>query len=164
VAHACTHRTMSPNVVSGGQKTNVIPDLVEVDVDVRTLPGETADDIDRDIRQALGELAASVDIERLQQGTSSASAWDSPLREAIERATRRFYPDASLVPRMTSGGTDARFYRWKGSVAYGFGLFSERVSLEDFSTRFHGNDERVDVGSLDLTTRLWTELATDFLD
>jgi acetylornithine deacetylase/succinyl-diaminopimelate desuccinylase-like protein len=163
VAHACTHRTMSPNVVSGGQKTNVIPDLVEIELDVRTLPGETGDDIDRDIRDALGDLSSSVEIERLQQGMSSSSPWDSPLRDAIERATRCFYPDASLVPRMTSGGTDARFYRGKGAVAYGFGLFSEKVSLEDFSTRFHGNDERVDVESLDLTTRLWTELATDFL-
>ena len=164
VAHACTHRTMSPNVVGGGQKTNVIPDLVEIDLDVRTLPGETAEDVDAGIRDALGEdLAGSVEIVPLHQALSSASGWDTPLREAIERATRCFYPDASLVPRMTTGGTDARFYREKGAVAYGFGLFSERVSLEDFATRFHGNDERVDVESLALTTQLWTELATDFL-
>src|SRR5262249_56402624 len=34
--HATTHTTFSPNVVRGGQKTNIIPDLVEIDVDIRT--------------------------------------------------------------------------------------------------------------------------------
>ena len=43
--HACTHTTFSSNVVGGRFKTNVIPDEVELGVDVRTLPGETPDDV-----------------------------------------------------------------------------------------------------------------------
>ena len=37
--HACTHTTMSTNLVRGGQKINTIPDAVELEIDVRGLPG-----------------------------------------------------------------------------------------------------------------------------
>jgi acetylornithine deacetylase/succinyl-diaminopimelate desuccinylase-like protein len=163
LAHACTHMTFSPNVVHGGVKTNVIPDVVDVDVDIRVLPGEGPEDVAANLIEALGPLAGDVELQPLQQASASASEWDTPLRPVLERVTRQTYPDAQLVPRMTAGGTDARFYRERGAVAYGFGLFSESVSFEDFSTRFHGNDERVDVASLALTTSMWRDVAVQFL-
>ena len=46
--HACTHTTFAPTVAHGGTKTNVIPDRVDLEVDVRTLPGQTGADDDRD--------------------------------------------------------------------------------------------------------------------
>jgi acetylornithine deacetylase/succinyl-diaminopimelate desuccinylase-like protein len=36
--HACTHTTFAPTVVHGGTKTNVIPDTVDIELDIRTLP------------------------------------------------------------------------------------------------------------------------------
>ena len=62
LAHACTHTTFSPNVVHGGVKTNVIPDEVVLDVDIRTMPGETDEDVERYLADALGELAGDVEI------------------------------------------------------------------------------------------------------
>jgi acetylornithine deacetylase/succinyl-diaminopimelate desuccinylase-like protein len=47
VAHACTHTTVSPNVIHGGQKTNTIPDVIDIDVDMRTVPGDTKEVVDR---------------------------------------------------------------------------------------------------------------------
>ena len=44
--HACTHTTFSPNVVHGGTKVNVIPDRVEIEVDIRTLPDVTSEEMD----------------------------------------------------------------------------------------------------------------------
>ena len=72
-------------------------------------------------------------------------------------------PDATLLPRITAGGTDATFFRDVGSVAYGFGVLSSAVTFEEFSARFHGNDERIDVESLRLTTQCWLDLCADFL-
>ena len=62
-AHACTHTTFSPDVVHGGTKTNVIPDEVVLEIDIRTLPGQTDDDVDRMLADALGPLAAHVTVE-----------------------------------------------------------------------------------------------------
>ena len=50
-----------------------------------------------------------------------------------------------------------------GHTAYGFGLFSENLSFEDYGSMFHGDNERVDVKSLQLSTDLWDAVARDLL-
>lgn len=157
-AQACTHTTFSPNVVHGGVKTNVIPDVVELDVDIRTLPGVTPEDVRGHLDDALGDLAPAVEVIPLQQALSTASPTRTPLWDALERLIQPTYPGAQLLPRMTVGGTDARFYREKGAIAYGFGLFSPDVTYAEFSSRFHGHDERIDVASLGLTAELFARL------
>ena len=67
------------------------------------------------------------------------------------------------MPGLIVGGTDARFYRERGVTAYGTGLFSPKMDLATFGSRFHGNDERIDIESLALTTRLWNDVVTDLL-
>jgi acetylornithine deacetylase/succinyl-diaminopimelate desuccinylase-like protein len=162
-AHACTHMTVSPDIVHGGVKTNVIPDEVVLDIDIRTLPGQTADDADRLIADALGPLASDVTVEHLHDRPSTRSPTATPLWDALTRLVAAVAPDATLLPRITAGGTDATFFRDAGSVAYGFGLLSPDVTYDEFSSRFHGNDERVDVESLRLTTQCWLDLCRDFL-
>jgi acetylornithine deacetylase/succinyl-diaminopimelate desuccinylase-like protein len=164
LAHACTHMTFSPNVVHGGVKTNVIPDVVELEVDVRTLPGETGDDVARNLAEALGDLAGEVEVETITDGVATASPMATPMWDAIGRAVAGVYPEATLVPRLTAGGTDARFFRERGSVAYGTALFSRSVTAADFANRFHGHDERIDVESLGLTTQLWLDVVSDVLE
>jgi acetylornithine deacetylase/succinyl-diaminopimelate desuccinylase-like protein len=162
-AHACTHTTISPDVVRGGVKTNVIPDEVVLDVDIRTLPGQTAEHVDALLRDCLGPLADAIDVEHIQDREASSSPMHTPLWSALETLVQRATPGATLVPRITAGGTDATFFREAGAVAYGFGVLSAAVGFAEFSSRFHGNDERVDVESLRLTTQCWLDLCRDFL-
>ena len=91
-AHACTHTTFSPDVVHGGTKTNVIPDEVVLEVDIRTLPGQTGDDVDRMLADALGPLAADVTVEPLHDRPSTQSATDTPLWHAIEGLVAKVQP------------------------------------------------------------------------
>ncbi|HUF33544.1 MAG TPA: M20/M25/M40 family metallo-hydrolase [Acidimicrobiales bacterium] len=162
-AHACTHTTFAPTVLHGGTKTNVIPDRVDLEVDIRTLPGQTADDIDALLADALGDLAGKVKVISAAHDPSTASPVDTPLWDAMDRVCQGFYPGSSLVPTMTVGATDARFFRRIGATAYGFGLFSEKLRYEDYAVMFHGDDERVDVESLRLSTEMWGALAQDLL-
>jgi acetylornithine deacetylase/succinyl-diaminopimelate desuccinylase-like protein len=150
--HACTHTTFSPNLAHGGIKTNVIPDRVDLDVDIRTLPGETDESVAEHLRQALGEeLSARVEVQVLAGSAASSSPVDTPMWDAMAAAVRAEYADAELLPGMIVGLTDARFFRAKGTVAYGAGLMSPGLSAADFSSRFHGRNERVDVASLATT-------------
>ena len=163
-AHACIHTTFSPNMVTGGVKINVIPDEVVLDVDIRTLPGEDDAAVQAHLAEALGELIDDVAVEPLRWSSGATrSPTDTPLYEALGRVVGHAYPGATLLPRLMVGGTDARFFRQRGAVAYGFGLFSPGVTQADLSTRFHGIDERVDVESLRLTTDAWLNLCRDFL-
>ncbi len=162
-AHACTHTTFAPTIIHGGTKTNVIPDEVTIDVDIRTLPGQRGRDIQRMLADALGDLHAAVTITSSDENESTASPKDTPLWDTLARTSGALVAGSALVPFLTVGATDARFFRRAGSVAYGFGLFSRRLSFEEYGAMFHGNDERVDTESLELSTRLWEAIAHDLL-
>jgi acetylornithine deacetylase/succinyl-diaminopimelate desuccinylase-like protein len=161
--HACTHTTFAPTVLHGGVKTNVIPDTVDLDVDIRTLPGEAEEDVEAMLREALGELYEQVEVTGTTNDEASASEIDTPLWDSLSRVTESLIPGSKTVPFMLVGATDARFFRRKGVTAYGYGLFSERISFAEFASMFHGDNERVDVESLRLTTELWDGLARDLL-
>ncbi|HTW97421.1 MAG TPA: M20/M25/M40 family metallo-hydrolase [Acidimicrobiales bacterium] len=161
-AHACTHTTFSPNVVRGGDKTNIIPDLVEVEVDVRTMPGLDAEGVRDTILDALGDLAGEVSISFFHDQPPTVSAPDTPLWEALEAVASGLTGGVRLVPTVMTGCTDARFWRERGSVAYGFGLFSDAFGLDEHESMFHGRNERVDVESLRLSTLAFDELARRF--
>ena len=162
--HACTHTTFSPNLVAGEtMKTNVIPDEVVVEVDVRTLPGEGPDEVDAHLRAALGDLADRVEVDVIIDDRASTSRTDTPLWDALARAVAVPFPTARLTPQLVVGFTDARVYRELGAVAYGAGLFSPELDAGEFGSRFHGHDERIDVESLALTTRLWHHVVVDLL-
>ncbi|HCB37916.1 MAG TPA: peptidase M20 family protein, partial [Acidimicrobiaceae bacterium] len=147
--YSCTHTTFSPNAIGAdvGMKTNVIPDQIDIDVDVRTLPGESADDVDAHLRAALGDLYDRADVEVVMNDPAGISRMDTPLWDCLAKAVARPFPGASLTPRLVVGFTDARVYRRMGAVAYGAGLFSPELDAAEFGTRFHGNDERIDVES-----------------
>jgi acetylornithine deacetylase/succinyl-diaminopimelate desuccinylase-like protein len=162
-AHACTHTTLAPTVLHAGSKINVIPDRVEIQVDIRTLPGWDTAEVLGMLADALGDLYDESAIEFFCTDVSTTSPADTPLWSALERAASQSYPGSRLIPFLTVGATDARYFRAHGTVAYGFGLFSERLTFEDYATMFHGVDERVDVDSLRLSAELWGRLARDTL-
>jgi acetylornithine deacetylase/succinyl-diaminopimelate desuccinylase-like protein len=163
LAHACTHTTFSPNVVQGGTKVNIVPDLVQLEVDIRSLPGVSPKDVDAMLADAMGDLAARVEVQAPRAEPGSLSSAATPLADALARATAALVPGSRIAPRMMAASTDARYFRWKGVTAYGFALHSTRLPHGEYSAMFHGNDERIDVESLGLTVRLWDALCRDLL-
>jgi acetylornithine deacetylase/succinyl-diaminopimelate desuccinylase-like protein len=163
-AHACTHMTIAPTIMHAGSKINVIPDTVTLDLDIRTLPGQREADVRAIVLEAIGEdLAQKVKIVEAHDDPASVSTIGTPLWDAMSRVSDRFHPGAPLVPFFIVGATDARFFRRIGTEAYGFGMFSDRLSFEQFATMFHGDDERVDTDSLQMSADMFEHLARDFL-
>jgi acetylornithine deacetylase/succinyl-diaminopimelate desuccinylase-like protein len=162
-AHACTHTTVAPTILHGGTKINVIPDTVDLQVDIRTLPGWGGAEVRALIDDAVGDLADRVDVVEVADDPASASRFDTPLWDAMVGVAARFHPDGRVVPALQVGATDARFFRRMGAQAYGFGMFSNRIPYEEFSRMFHGDDERVDVESLEWSVAAFEQLARHFL-
>ena len=116
-AHACTHTTFAPTIAHGGTKTNVIPDLVEIEVDIRTLPGQKGDRRPEDAR-------------RRARRSREPRRRDAVRRERVDRVTdrhadvgrdgaglvARWSTDRRSCPFLTVGATDARFFRRAGSI------------------------------------------------
>ena len=65
--------------------------------------------------------------------------------EAIRTVGRELAPGAPVVPFMSTGATDSRFYRARGKTC--FGLLPLPATEED-EKGFHGHNERVRVESV----------------
>lgn len=163
--HACTHLTFSPNVVSGGTKSNVVPDRSEGDVDIRFLPGQDAQDVNDHLRKTLGpDLFDQIDIVPIQDMKAMGSSPSGPLWEAIQDASEAMTGTRELAPAITPVSTDARFFRDKGIPAYGVGLFDDSVSFAEMLAMFHGADERVSERSVLDTTVFLANVIERFSD
>src|SRR5262249_58006651 len=64
IAWSATHTTLSPNVCHGGGKTHVIPDAVDLEGDIRTVPRHSEDQGRPHLDKALGGPAAEGEGER----------------------------------------------------------------------------------------------------
>lgn len=159
--HSCTHLTMAPTVLHGGAKLNVIPDTAELELDIRMLPGQSGDDVRRVLDELIGDLDVEIVSTREHAPTRSPSG--TPLWDTLRSVSSRFYPDGELVPMLMVGATDARFFRDIGAIAYGYSLFSRAISIEQIATMGHGDNERIDLESLDMCVELWDGVAREFL-
>lgn len=144
-AHAVSHMTVAQTVVRAGGPINVLPSSGELELDIRTLPGQSDDDVDRAITEALGELAEHVTIERLLSERATASSIDTKLYRGIEETLTQANPGAKIVPILFPGGSDLRVGRHKGGVGYGFGSCSSGATLGQVYSQLHAHDEHIAV-------------------
>jgi acetylornithine deacetylase/succinyl-diaminopimelate desuccinylase-like protein len=158
-AHACTHSTYTPTLVSGGLKNNIVPDAIDVELDIRVLPGETVAEVERFTRDLLADLPVTVDVKfRTEPSRSPTSV---PIWPALQRAVRRAHPDGRIAPTLFTGATDGRHLRPLGVPVFGFGVLSAALDPATYWSRFHGDDERIDIESLALSTAAWEHVARD---
>lgn len=161
--YAATRTTFSPNIARSGLKLNVIPDTAEVEVDIRLMPGDEGEGVRAMLREAAGDLWQDVEIVDEGDNPASESPRDTRLWDALTKVSAKLVPEATTVPFLVVGATDARFFRRKGVVAYGYGLMSQHIPFGEFSKLFHGNDERVDLDTLALMTPLWEGAVREML-
>lgn len=135
--------SISPNIIKGGFRVNVIPGDAEATLDVRALPGEDMDKLVADLRAVIGDPAVEIIRVPPNRPAGPPSPLDSDLFRAIERAGRVVYPDAPTIPMMLTGATDMAQLRAKGVKAYGI---SQPQDEKDPSA--HGNDERISIDAL----------------
>ncbi len=162
-AHACTRMTCSPTVIAAGTKTNVIPATLTLELDVRTLPGQTTTEVLKLLDEAAADLGITAEFEAFNESQANSSPIDTPLWQSMEKAVAELVPGGTCVPAVTTGGNDARFYRAMGAVAYGGGLLSEQFPFDTFIGAFHGPNERIDLESLALSTDFFTKVLIDLL-
>jgi acetylornithine deacetylase/succinyl-diaminopimelate desuccinylase-like protein len=161
LAHACTHSTFTPTLVAGGLKNNIVPDEIAVELDIRVVPGETTADVERFTRELLGDLPVTVEVVFRTEPSHSSPA--APIWPALQRAVRRAHPSGRIAPTLFTGATDGRYLRRLGVPVFGFGVLSASLDPATYWSRFHGDDERIDLESLALSTAAWEHVARDVL-
>ena len=157
-AHAVTHLTVSPNVLQAGVKSNVIASQASANIDIRALPGIDRSFVDSYLFKAMGSARDDIDIEPIQDFEATASPMGNALWEVIADSVETLEGHRRLLPMMMNVATDARFWRKKGTIAYGVGLYDDRMDFSEMLALFHGHDERVSVESVKRTTVLYYEV------
>lgn len=144
---ALLSNTAAATVVRAGAKTNVIPGRAEFEIDGRTLPGQTDEDLLRELRAVLGE---AVELEIIKSAPPVVTEpVQSPVFDAIKREVEQREPGAVVVPYLIPGFTDAKSFTRTGARWYGFSPVKiEKGSGIRFADMFHGHDERVPVAGL----------------
>jgi acetylornithine deacetylase/succinyl-diaminopimelate desuccinylase-like protein len=151
---AVLHDTANPTMLKAGYKANVIPATAEAVIDCRILPGRKAA-FEAEIDELIGQ---DVSREWIRDLDSYETTFDGDLVDAMNAALLALDPDARTVPYMLSGGTDAKAFARLGIRCFGFSPLRLPPDL-DFSSLFHGVDERVPIDAL----RFGTDVLAHFL-
>ena len=141
--HASMIRTsISPNIIQGGYRINVIPSEAKATLDVRTHPDDDPVRLLEQVRKVVNDPAIEVGWTQrdVRPGTASAEL-DSEAFTAIETGITKHYQTVTL-PTMSTGATDMAYLRAKGIQCFGIGPATD---LEDGPKGFgaHSDQERI---------------------
>jgi len=142
-AHNSMLRTsLSPNIIEGGYRVNVIPSTARATVDIRALPDEDAESFRKELIRVIGDPSIVVEQQPMYRPKTPPSPLDSEAFRAIETVQKRIYPELITIPYMVTGATDVAFLRAKGVPSYGIGPL---VDQEDMAKGYgwHSDQERL---------------------
>ena len=152
---ALLRNTISPTVLSGSNKTNIIPPEASAELDIRLLPDEDT----TAFRRALLAVIADPRVQ-VQEVAAIPPRFDAPLDtelyRAIERTSRALLPGVPVPPAMSVGASDRPPYAQLGIVCYGLNPYL--VERAEENRGVHGNDERLSVANVEFGLRFYDRL------
>jgi acetylornithine deacetylase/succinyl-diaminopimelate desuccinylase-like protein len=155
---AMAHNTIAPTLLQAGSQINVIPSEAEVSLDARILPGWTTEMFLEEIRTIFGE---DIDVEFIDPDLALEADPASPLFDLIKDVVREHDPEATVIPTLIVGGTDAQRVAGLGIKVYGFAPEMFISGLNDLD-RIHGHDERINIRSLQWGTHVLYDVVARF--
>jgi len=142
------HNTVSPTIVRGGEKINVIPGEASVELDIRLLPGSSPEQAFAEVRALSG---VDVELELIRHDPAPALP-DMELFGTLSTALRELDPEAKPVPLLLPGVTDGRFFSRLGIQTYGFLPMQLPADLR-FMELIHAENERLPVAAVEFGTK-----------
>jgi acetylornithine deacetylase/succinyl-diaminopimelate desuccinylase-like protein len=144
VYNALLRNTMTVTILKGGDKVNVIPSESSISFDARLLPTESHRDFFKRIEKLAGK-----DVEVVPIGTGESdplpSGYNTAYFRGIKKAMNKVAGPMPVLPFLTTGATDLRYFRNLGIPAYGF--FPIRLSDQELF-RMHSINERISVSNM----------------
>ncbi len=132
--------TCVATMLTGGHATNALPQLAQANVNCRIAPTSSQAKVKAVLQQVLGDPGIAIVDSTVGDRSSPPSELRGDVMGPVEKLTREMFGDIPVVPTMSTGATDSRFFRALGVPAFGVsGLFSDPT----VDARAHGRDERV---------------------
>ena len=134
--------SVSPTMIQGGYRINVIPSEAKASLDVRTHPDEDLDGFLSEMKKVIDDPAVEVEwTARDVRPASGKTSLESDAFKAIEANVTKHYQTITL-PTMSTGATDMSYLRAKGMQCFGVGPMTD---VEDGAKGFaaHSDQERI---------------------
>lgn len=121
-----------------GHAENALPQRARATVNCRIFPGVPVDEVMNTLARVADDSGMTIKPVR-EALMSDASPLKDEVMGPIKSITEKMWPGAVVIPTMSTGATDALFFRNAGIPVYGVsGIFYD-VS----DNRAHGKDERI---------------------
>lgn len=153
------HNTVNATVVRGGNKINAIPSEVEVQMDVRLLPGLGPDDVIRELRPLIGK---DIELELLFYDKGPTEL-DMGLFDTLAGFLKEADPEGIPIPILMTGSSDARFFSRLGIQTYGFMPMQLPEDMR-FNRILHSVNERIPVETLEFGTNVLYQTMQRFFE
>lgn len=137
--------SVSPTLINGGFRSNVIPSQAEATLNVRMIPGSDPEEVAAALRRVVDDPRVEVVYTPPTRPEPPSVPFSGPVVEAVKRVCARLAPGAPVVPLLSTGATDSAQLRAAGIQAYG--LLPFPLTTED-AGGMHGDNERMPVASL----------------
>ena len=159
---ALSRMTLTPTMITGGIKSNSVPEQIRLTCDVRTLPHQSDDYLRKELDKIL-EGIEGVEYEIDYMAVPNSSDFDTELMVGLKTATERALgrDDVQFVPAISNGFTDSRFTRPLGVVTYGFS--GSHPDDDPMLSRAHGTNESIGIKSIVSGAKIMLHLAYDLL-
>lgn len=157
---ALLHNTATATVIRGGDKFNVVPSEVTIDIDGRLLPGFQPEDLVQELAHLLGDMA---EIEILSHDPPGPDEPNMDLFPSLTKILKEVDPAGIPIPLVMYGATDGRFLSELGIQTYGFLPMNLPTNFE-FSHLLHAADERIPESALNFGSEAIFRLLTEDRD
>lgn len=141
------HNTVSPTILHGSNKINVIPGEVAVELDGRLLPGFKPQDMLNELHAIIGN-DVELEVVRFDEGPSEP---EMGLFDTLSGILRENDPSGIPIPLLLSGVTDGRFFSRLGIQTYGY-LPMTLPEDFNFTQTIHAANEHVPAAAIEFGT------------
>jgi acetylornithine deacetylase/succinyl-diaminopimelate desuccinylase family protein len=169
------HRMLpSPNfnigVISGGSRPNLVPDHCAIQIDRRTLPGETAEEVIDEIITIIGrdefDMTKTIYPLKIRTIMEIEACEVSPEERIVKECVKAYKEIIGKEPRIgyTAGFEDAHFFVNEAKIPTAmFGPYKSGKYEEGEDTTSGSNHENVNIDSVITAAKIYTRMILNIL-
>jgi len=160
VWNSMLRNSVSPTILQAGVRSNVIPSEARAVVNVRLLPGELPGEFANAMTKVIDDPQVRVEMDAPTFSSSPPSDVDTDFYRSIQKSAKVVFPNAPVVPMMSTWATDSAELRLRNVICYGlvpFPLTEEEIG------RMHADNERLPIASVRPGIELVYRAVEDFV-
>ena len=142
--NAILHTNCVATQLAGGHAPNALPQRATANVNCRIMPGHAPEKIRDELIAAIGDSGVKVEFQSPPETPGAPPPLSREVIGPIEALSKDMFPGVAVIPTMSAGATDGRFFTPAGIPTYGVsGMLGDGAT-----SNAHGLNERIRVQTL----------------